>query len=293
MDACHAVVATPWHFSVGVSIGLLALIGVLIPLIHEKIDSRTERAVWIVALTICLFSELWSIRWDQIERNREQEHADCEQLHNFEGIAEQLETTRQKMDQNLAETRQAERMAKDNLRDTRRTEDMAKTNLAELSGEGSHPCIVPDEMAMAGDMVPFSIWNRGENVLTGVEVSITNMKQYQVGRAIGNLGSISVGTLPPEWPKTLPAIQPVVDWGGIAHYEAQIWTQNGVYDEAIQFKPAVKGSRKWAERYWLDKQIVFKGPTKEFPHMEKGDRMPLNINDCRQVEWSDGSKGPD
>jgi hypothetical protein len=132
-------------------------------------------------------------------------------------------------------------------------------------------------MSMTRDTVPFSIWNRGKNILTGVDVAITNMREYQEARARGDDHRVNIGTLPPEWPKMLPAIHPEIDFDGIGHYQAEIWTQNGYYNEQIQLRKA-KNRNSWASRYYL---------TKQFP---KTGKSTLLIKDCQRWEWSDGSK---
>jgi hypothetical protein len=142
---------------------------------------------------------------------------------------------------------------------------------------------------MTGESVPFVIWNRGKNLLTGVEVSIHNMREYHAARTSGEDHRIYVGTIPTEWPKSLPAIVPEIEDDGMAHYMAEIWAQNGYYTENINFRRATKGPSSWAFQYWETKQERINGPTKEFPQAKGIITAGRMVKDCQQPKWSDGS----
>ena len=229
--------------------------------------------------------ELWAIRQDQIQHDRELKLANCKQLEQFQGIANGLKSS---VATSYSQFQTTLGHVDSVLKTTQEVASVSKTNLAEVSGEGSHPCVVPDESAMPADKVPFVIWNRGKNILTGVEVSIHNMKQYREARAGGEDHRTLIGTLPKEWPKLIPAITPEIDREGVGHYVAEIWTQNGTYDEEINFRKA-KNSQGWAFQYWLTKQEELNGPTKAFPKAHRGDSTGVPIKDCQRFKWSDGS----
>lgn len=183
------------------------------------------------------------------------------------------------------------------LVETEKAAGLSAQNLSAITGESSYPCVVPDALAMVGIQVPFAIWNKGKNPLTGVEVSITNMPQYQEQRIAGKSNAVAIGTLRPEWPKSLPAILPIVEKDEIAYYMAEIWTQNGFYTETINFRKARKGTQHWAFQYWLFKQEVLDNdPKNQFPHLTgKSGWLNLSWNVSKRpgltnrwIHWADG-----
>lgn len=173
------------------------------------------------------------------------------------------------------------------LVETKKAAGLSSKNLIAITGEGSHPCVVPDVLAMVGAQVPFALWNRGQSPLTGVEVSITTMPQYQQQRVAGKANSVAIGTITPEWPKSLPAVTPVVERDDISYFMAEIWTQNGFYTENINFRKARKGQQQWAFQYWLFKQEILSGSKKQFPKLSGRAMIAKAIPDCQQATWSD------
>ncbi len=88
---CPAVIPVSWHLSVGVGIGILGFLGVVVPLVRDKIG-RWEKAVWVAVMALLLCLELRSIRLDQDQHDREQAFAACEQLNQFQKIADTLQS---------------------------------------------------------------------------------------------------------------------------------------------------------------------------------------------------------
>ena len=173
------------------------------------------------------------------------------------------------------------------LSETETSASLSARNLSAITGEDSHPCVVPDALAMAGTQVPFGIWNRGPNPLTGVEVSITTMLQYQEQRIAGKSNAVAIGTLTPEWPKSLPAVTPIAGKDEIAHFTAEIWTQNGFYTETINFRRARKGQQYWAFQYGLYKQELLDGLQRQTPKVIGRAMTARPILDCQHWAWSD------
>jgi hypothetical protein len=123
------------------------------------------------------------------------------------------------------------------------------------------------------------IWNKGKNNLTGVEVLLLNESEF-LGGAEFYKSPTELGTLPFEWPKPLPeGVIPVPGTDGVAHFIAEIWTQNGFYTEVINFRRG-KYSLPWAYQYWLTRQVPFRG--------KEGQGMAGRlISACSQAKWSD------
>jgi hypothetical protein len=271
----------------GIAVAVLALSAAIMSLRTDT--NLRERAGWCIVLGLLLIAETIAIHKDRAESDKAAANKQIELNTQFQGIASQI---RQDIAGNQSHYVSTLRQVNGVLQTTQGVGKLAKRNLEELSGADSYPCIVPDAMVMSLSSVPFSIWNRGKNMLTGVEVSLLNMQEYQEARRHGDLKSIVIGTLPSEWPKSIPAISPKIDFGDVGKYRAEIWTQNGVYDEMINFRKSrnPKLSAPWAYQYWLSKQVVSEGPTKEYPYLHKGDRMSVVMRGCDQPKWSDGSK---
>jgi len=85
---CPEVQPVAWHLSVGIGIGILGFLGVVVPLIRERI-SRREKAIWTALMALLLFLELRSIRLDEKQHDREQAFAACEQQRSFQEITDQ------------------------------------------------------------------------------------------------------------------------------------------------------------------------------------------------------------
>lgn len=83
-----------WHPPVGVWIGLLGLIGVIVPLIWDVTRiSKRKKAVWTAVMFVLLGLELKSIFQDRNEHDREQGAARAEELDHFERIAKGIGTS--------------------------------------------------------------------------------------------------------------------------------------------------------------------------------------------------------
>lgn len=77
-----------WHPPVGVWIGVLGLLGVVVPLVRDitKIGRR-EKAIWTGVMFLLLLLELKTLYQDRREHDQEQANARTEQLLQFENIA--------------------------------------------------------------------------------------------------------------------------------------------------------------------------------------------------------------
>ena len=81
-----------WYPPVGVFIGILALLGVIVPLLRDlgKIGPR-ERAVWTAVMFALVLLEMKSIYQDRDVHDREQKTARKEQLDQFSKIADRMD----------------------------------------------------------------------------------------------------------------------------------------------------------------------------------------------------------
>jgi hypothetical protein len=94
-----------WHFPIGISIGVLALLGIVVPLCRDDLNKRpVERFVWSVLIFFCLGLEIDSIYQDQWQHAREEEFARCEQLQHFTGIANAIQHSFEENQRHFEET---------------------------------------------------------------------------------------------------------------------------------------------------------------------------------------------
>lgn len=78
-----------WHPHIGVFIAILAALGIVVPLLIEKMGTR-EKIIWIFVLVGLTGLELRSITLDGKEQAAEQALAECRQLQNFKAIGNTL-----------------------------------------------------------------------------------------------------------------------------------------------------------------------------------------------------------
>lgn len=88
-DPCPVVIPPWWHTHPGVGwfIVIFGLVGVLVPLIRERIG-RGEKALWTFLLLLFAVLELRTIHYDAVEREDSDRHDRCVQLRSFQAIAD-------------------------------------------------------------------------------------------------------------------------------------------------------------------------------------------------------------
>jgi hypothetical protein len=79
-----------WHPPVGVFIAILALVGVAVPWLKEKVSKR-EKALWTAVMFALVLLEIRSIYKDQAEHDKQQADARAEQLKSFKEIAKGID----------------------------------------------------------------------------------------------------------------------------------------------------------------------------------------------------------
>lgn len=215
-------------------------VAAIIMTFHEKMG-KWHKILWMVIIALFLYIELRAIDYAQDEQLAQQQMV--------------LEKT-----QNVAE--------------------LARRNLETVTGEGSHPCIVPQSHASMNGGIPLVVMNRGINPLTGVEIQILSDQEFLDGTSLFRKPKINIGTLRSEWGKELPDfLIPKLKSDGTAHYLAEIWTQNGFYTETIFFR---RGKYlPWAYQYYLTKISDIK-----MGKLNSATKQEI-VKDCDQREWSD------
>jgi hypothetical protein len=94
IDPCPLVVQPwwQWHPPVGTYIGVLGVLGVIVPWLFRPPEKmkKGEKALWTLVLFVLFGLELRTLYFDRDEHDRTEAHARCEQLHNFGEIAAKL-----------------------------------------------------------------------------------------------------------------------------------------------------------------------------------------------------------
>jgi hypothetical protein len=196
----------------------------------------------------------------------------------------------------IGSTQEIAQQAEGILKTSQRVAATSQENLDEVTGKGSHPCVIPNTIAMRPDgaEIPFVIWNTGKNPLTGVDVFFDDFPQDVTGPVWGSQSLITVGTLPSGWPKPLPVIRPG-NFGrdGTKHYTIEISTQNGYYNESLVIKRSIQKTPTdppWAFEYWLIKPVTVNAPIKAYPQIKGRATLSVPMKDCWTAGWWDGSK---
>ena len=102
-----------------------------------------------------------------------------------------------------------------------------------------------------------SLHNYGPNILTGVQVTVMDDEDVELGRAFklpyiaGTIGAYGFTTLPD---KLTPMIDPRT---GMASYEIIIAAQSGEVDELLQFRPGKAPESGFAFRLLVSKHNAF------------------------------------
>jgi len=266
----------------------VAIMGIAAALMTARKDPTAwEKAAWTFMMFGLLLVEILAIRRDR--KDHDNQIADL--FKQGTSIKSQAETNFGTIEQRIeAEITNSgiqfrQTIDKENavLDTTQSVATLARQNLDTVTGKDSYPCISPQSHAVFTDgSVPMTIWDKGPNVLTGVSVILMSQEEFMSGASLYKQPA-DLGTLRPEWPKTLPErVIPVPDKDGVAHYLAEIFTQNGYYIQVINFRRG-KYSLPWAYQYWLTQQIPFhpKGTPKVEGMMSKPTRI------CSQPKWSD------
>jgi Ca2+/Na+ antiporter len=256
---CTEPPSIPWHLSVGMAIGLLALLGVIFPIIREKIG-KIEKVVWIVLFTGCLVFEVYSIRMEDLKNKSEQDLASCQEHNSFQKIASQVDSV-------LKTTQSVASLAEENLKDLTGGDSYAYldpriTSTAMYEKYILHAALKPE------DNLSFNlrVQNEGDQSLSGVTVTVSHvikdatLKEPNLITDQGIMKPVYIGTIGPRVALDFPGyLGPQVGPNGIAEYLVHISAQNGQSEEMLSFRKA-KDGKNWAYKLNV-KRIFRKGNT--------------------------------
>jgi hypothetical protein len=165
------VVFWSWHPPVGIYIGILALLGVCVPLIRgDKVGPR-EKALWTAVMFMLVLFEIKSIYQDRNEHDKQQAEARKEQLKGFETIGDGIQAAITKSDEQFAAT----------MRSTDVLIANSRQNLDEIIGGTSYIVVTPILVPINGEN-EFRLGAHviGEHRVSDARISLQDLPQPKV-----------------------------------------------------------------------------------------------------------------
>ena len=186
-----------WYPPVGVFIGILGLLGVLVPLLRDlgKIG-KGERAIWTLIFFALVLLEIKSIYQDRNAHDEAQALARMEQLNQFKMIADGINTSIQTSQRHYDATISKVSTVLDTAQEVAK---LSQKNLENITGGNSFGFIVPQVDGTQD--VPLVVWNHGDQVLSGVTISISRTQDPNWGREFYH--PIFIGTIGPHCPASV------------------------------------------------------------------------------------------
>lgn len=171
-----------WHPPVGVWIGILGLLGVIVPLIRDLQNRRPERAVWTFVMFALLLLEIKSVYQDRNEHDEQQAKARALETESFKEIADGINGAIQQSDQHF----QATMGSTDALiTSTATTAGMSRQTLDRLIGVGSHIVVTPNLFPIDGkNTFTLMLSIVGKNPMWDLNVSI--QEKHRIDPAAAN-----------------------------------------------------------------------------------------------------------
>jgi len=248
---------------VGVYVAVMGAVAAAVT--FRKDPSATEKATWIVLITLLMIAEVRNLYVGDAKQAAKFADIEKRLTSAVDGIGTAIKNGQQQLSKQDAL-----------LGKTADVAELARKNLASVTGKDSFPCIVPQSHAASDTSIPLFIWNKGRNNLTGVEIRILSAKEFLSG-ALFFKPPLELGTIPPTWGKPVPeSISPELGSDGTAGYTVQIWDQTGFYTEVMSFRRG-KYLLPWAYKYWLTEHVILNKTTTE----------SVPVAGCSSAQWSD------
>jgi len=219
-----------WPLLPTVAIGFLAVVAVIMTVRADHF-SHGERIVYILIAFALFIVEMKAVYKDREEHDKEQS---------------ELRTREE-------EARKAEQQAFNGLLQTGKTlfantqdiQALAKKSLENITGGDSFPYVAPQP---SYDQVPLVVWNKGNQVLSGVTLTIAHTQEPNWGDAFYR--PIFIGTIGPHDHMPVPNItlSPVLRKSGDDNYWIMISAQNGTVSQSLFCRRSKKGWWEWSFR---------------------------------------------
>jgi hypothetical protein len=231
-----------WHPPVGVWIGVLGLLGVLVPLIRDltKIGKR-EKALWTFVMFALLLLEIKSVYQDRNEHDREQAETRERETKSFEGIASGISSTVQQSQQHFDAT-----MAK-----SEQLAELSQESLANITGGDSYAYIA-EEIGLQGPPFQLSVWVKGKHGVRNLSAEMQTLPK--VGEVKDNDSMMrqfkSMHGLPLGNGDFLPGINGISETVMPGRYVLTVISRNQLISEQLDIEQCSDG--QWSEAIKLN-----------------------------------------
>src|ERR1700674_4483680 len=147
---------------------------------------------------------------------------------------------------------------------TQSVSNLTNKNLMNITGGTSFAYLRPQVEGAGKGPVALAVWNNGNEILTGVTITISRTNDPNWAAEFFN--PYSIGTIAPHDFARLPvAITPHLTANGLDHYWVMISAQNGTVDETVDFKDSKKFPETWAVRIRVSKRVKINAQSTIFP----------------------------
>jgi hypothetical protein len=221
-----------WHPPVP-NKAVLVLTGVTV--VMALLDMSTGHKAVYLLLVICLmFIENRAINKDRADTAAAESQRRAAENIQFQSIANGVTASIQQNQQQFQATMQ---QAGKILGTTQQVGKLAEENLQNVTGGDSFAYAVPQG---GGPTIPLVLHNWGNNILSGVSITVASMQDPNWGNAMYE--PITIGTIAPHGFASVPTpIAPSLDSkSGIGSFWIFVYAQNGMVDEMLQFRQSKK-----------------------------------------------------
>jgi hypothetical protein len=259
------------YIAPGDAIGALGIVAALMTIRSAKGDHFTkgEQFFWVLIAFAFFFGETTIIHRDRDQHDTQQRRESARQSAQFDAT---LQSFRDLHEQNKAELNKTDSL----LSDTNKS-------LLNITGGNSFAFVVPQ--IDGSDRIPLVVWNSGDEVLSGVTLTIARTQEPDWGSSF--YVPIFIGTIGPHDHAPVPRFifpKPEEKSGQDAYW-IMISAQNGTVSQGLYFRRRKVGVG-WAYSYQVTKPTILKKAEGKIP---KGatEMKPLLIR-----SWSDEVEAP-
>ena len=267
VDPCPEIIAPwwKWYPYVGFFIAILAGLGVLVPWFRGTEIGKREKALWTVVMVALVALELRSITLDGHQHEREESRARCQQLQSFDDIATKLAIA---ITSGEVQFRATMAGVSTVLNETKQAASAAKLAATQVTGGDSYAYVHPSVIYEGQNTIVLNVHNYGNEVLTGVSVSINHVIRGAAEPALDNgeiemesIRPINMGSIAPREGRTIDPpgefITLIPKPDGTDQYHFWVNAQNAGVSETIDFRHSLNG-RGWAYKIDAWREVVGK-----------------------------------
>ncbi len=238
---------------------------------------NTQKVLALICIVLLTIIELRAIRRDREDSEQAQHERREQENASFARTAKAFDALQKRFDESMA--RQNEAFVESHIQFDATMKHFAdigrdtKTALRNITGGQSYAYIVPqdrvvpqDRTALSHGTIPLMICNAGNEILTGVTVTVIHVTDPAEWTWEGP--QTAVGTLyPGEVRMTGILINPTTGGDGVDTYQLYISAQNGLVFETLHLRPSKDGKEPyWAYEYGVGRMtaVKVKGKTVQY-----------------------------